>query len=175
MDDEPSITCPYCHTTLKPDEMAVFRNSVRIGHLHCWRDYRPLRDEGEVPPPVPSSRRADMAAITSTRPSEQPRAPGIWSPPAPAPVPTPNAAPFPVSPLPGGRGELFERLQVAESGRDSGGMDPRRGGSLRTTVAPTTRTPRRPDDDVSRPGHRSPIGKRPYGSSLADLNWHWPC
>jgi hypothetical protein len=58
MADEPSIACPYCHTTLKPDDMAVFRNGVRIGHLHCWRDYRPLRGEGEVPPPAPSSPRA---------------------------------------------------------------------------------------------------------------------
>jgi hypothetical protein len=59
MADEPSIACPYCHTTLQPDDMAVFRKGVRIGHLHCWRDYRvrPFRNEGEVPPPDPSSPR----------------------------------------------------------------------------------------------------------------------
>lgn len=56
MAHESPVCCSFCHASLKPGELAVFREGAKIAHVQCWRP--PKND------PVDE--------IETTRSSEQP-------------------------------------------------------------------------------------------------------
>jgi hypothetical protein len=54
--DAPLPVCLSCHTAVKPEESAVFRNGVRMAHVRCWK----LKDAAKPLPSVNDAGRARL-------------------------------------------------------------------------------------------------------------------
>jgi hypothetical protein len=50
MVNPPLVRCLSCQTPLKSNEIAVFRDGVKIAHVRCWRPYYLLKPSHPVDP-----------------------------------------------------------------------------------------------------------------------------